>query len=371
MDGLSQKLRLLLSLVDRKWVFNSPFYVDLDITERCNLTCPGCPYHSTQDEETKAGNVNAIDMDFDKIVRIFEQLLTTRTRNIIILGSGEPLLHTRFTDIIKTGKELGFNFTVLTNGTMINEEKANSIVDSGLDRLSVSLWDVTREGYEKTHGGTNPLLFDRLIAGLQTIHAVKIKKNKRKPSIVIHFPVSKNNFDMLDKVVELAIENHVNELSFAPVFDNVSSTGLQLDESGISHLAEKLREIAPRLKKAGIKYNLGNMLLRLTYGKSAWKTMPCYVGLFHSKIKTNGNIHSCCRCDVTLGNIHEESFSEIWNSKKYQSLRKSISTKDGLKKFSEGCICDYCSFTHNNYKIYRYDRFLLPVTKALNFFRAI
>lgn len=154
MDGLSQKIRLLLSLVDKKRVFNSPFYVDLDITERCNLRCPSCSYHSTLDEDPKASNTNAIDMDYDKIVTIYEQLLTTRTRNIIILGSGEPLLHRRFPDIIRTGKELGFNLTVLTNGTMINEEKANSIVDSELDRLSVSLWDVTREGYEITHGGT-------------------------------------------------------------------------------------------------------------------------------------------------------------------------------------------------------------------------
>lgn len=175
----------------------------------------------------------------------------------------------------------------------------------------------------------------------------------------------------MDDLIDLVVENHVNELSFAPVFDTGGATGLQLDESEISQLAEKLREIAPRLNKAGVKYNLGNMLLRLKYGKSAWKTMPCYVGLFHSKIKANGNIQSCCRCDVTLGNIHEESFSEIWNSNKYQSLRKSISTKDGLKKFSEGCICDYCSFTHNNCKIYRYDRVLKPVSKLLNFVRAI
>lgn len=364
LNTFSQKFLLLLSLLSRKRAYNYPFYVDLDITERCNLKCPGCPYHSPSADETK--KTNQKDMDFETIVRIFNEL-KKKTRDIILLGSGEPMMHKRFVDIIKEGKSLGLNLTVLTNGTLIIEKTARELVEAGLNRISISLWDTDKEGYAKTYSVSDGALFNRVVSGIKLIHDVKTEVGAQNPVTVIHFPVSKNNIHKIDKVRDLAVECKVNELSFAPVFDMPGSNiSLQLDTDQITLLSEKLREINNDLSDAGIKFNLEGMLTRLKYGKAIWETMPCYVGLYHTKIKADGRVQPCCRCNISLGNIHEQSFEDIWKSEAYQSLRQNTLTKKNLKSFSPQCACSYCSFVPKNYMVFKYDKYISPLAGLFN-----
>ena len=365
-NKITQMFLLLISLLNRKRAFNNPFYVDLDITERCNLKCPGCPYHSPSVAGSTGENLNQKDMDYDTVIRIFKEL-KDKTRDIILLGSGEPLLHKRFIDIIKEGKKLGLNLTVLTNGTLINEKMARELVAVKPERISVSLWDVSREGYAETYSGADSQLFDRVIKGLKLLNEIKTETGTSKPTTVIHFPVSKNNFDKIERVGELAVECKVNELSFAPVYDTPgSNTSLQLDVSQMTLLGEKLKGLKTDLIQSGIKLNLESILNRLKFGKAIWETMPCYVGLYHAKIKADGRVQPCCRCNITLGNINEQKFADIWKGEAYQSLRQNTLSQNNLKSFSTQCACSYCSFISKNYKVFKYDKYFAPFASLFN-----
>lgn len=60
--------------------------------------------------------------------------------------------------------------------------------------------------------------------------------------------------------------------------------------------------------------------------------MPCYAGWDFARILTNGDVIPCCKGYLNpIGNIHKNSFSNIWKSKKYNEFRekaKVLSKRD-------------------------------------------
>jgi radical SAM protein with 4Fe4S-binding SPASM domain len=52
-------------------------------------------------------------------------------------------------------------------------------------------------------------------------------------------------------------------------------------------------------------------------------------------ISQNGNVRLCCLTDYVLGNLHEASLSEIWNSSRMQRIRRT---------FHHGYIPRICGF---------------------------
>lgn len=66
----------------------------------------------------------------------------------------------------------------------------------------------------------------------------------------------------------------------------------------------------------------------------------CIMPFTDFTIYPNGTIGICC-CDATektnLGNITEKTFTEIWNSKLYQNLRKNLSQSRNKYPFCKGC----------------------------------
>ena len=364
MKKLRRKGLLLLSLLTRKRAFNSPLYIDLDITERCNLQCKGCRYHSPL-LPASAASPPPRDLDFEVILRIFRDLQTMRTEEVILLGSGEPTLHKRFVDIVRAGKACQFKLTVLTNGTLLNEGLAEELVAAGLDQLKVSLWAANAEDCARIHSGS-PLLFDRIVQGIGHVQKTKKKLGKHRPAVIIHCPVFQDKAGQVAEMVERAIDCGADGLSFAPVHQSFAEAGpLLLDSGQLSRVSARLESLAVRLKRAGLTHNFADLDTRLRFGPAPWEKMPCYIGFYHAKIRTNGKVYPCCRCNIEMGDVHDSSFRAIWNAGAYQSFRRQALAACGRNPFPDECNCRYCSSIPNNYRVFRVDRFIAPFTRLL------
>jgi len=88
--------------------------------------------------------------------------------------------------------------------------------------------------------------------------------------------------------------------------------------------------IADKTKK--ILYN--EYIKIMETGKQPWQ---CYAGLVHAVIDYKGDVFFC-EMLPKIGNLREQSFTEIWNSKKAKEMRKSIK-------------CRKCSCTHSCFQI--------------------
>lgn len=364
MKMIPPKCLLLLSLFNRKRALNNPLYIDLDITERCNLQCPGCRYHSPLLPESTTQKSPPGDMDYDMILRVFNEIDSMNTKEIILLGAGEPMLHKRFIDIVREGKVRRFKITILTNGTLLTSQIAQELVASGLDQIKVSLWAPTAEDYEKIHSGTATFWFDRIVSGLQQVQRIKIKKGSQVPLVMIHCPLYQDNVEKLEEMVDRAIGCGVDGLSIAPVYGSFDAArSLLLDSRQLVELSQLIGNVAKKLNQAGIRHNMAELRTRLQFGKAPWQTMPCYVGLYHAKIRTDGKVYPCCRCNIVMGDLKKNTFQEIWNSETYQLFRQHALNAEIQTPFAAQCNCDYCSFIQNNYRIYKFDRFIVPIAR--------
>jgi len=148
MSILLNKINLLRGLIGGHEAKTGPFFVDIDLTNRCNLHCISCIYHSPQ----LNGNARLRQRDKDLSPALFhrlcKELKKIGTHTLVLQGSGEPTLHADLPEMILMARRMGFQVELITNGTLIDKKKAEALIDSGLNRLKVSLWASSKAQYE-------------------------------------------------------------------------------------------------------------------------------------------------------------------------------------------------------------------------------
>ena len=154
MATLYEKIKLLRGLLTGEVAKTGPFYVDIDLTRRCNLQCLGCPYHSPHVNDTSPQNPAVMDLSIDFFKRLCNELKRMNTHGLILQGAGEPLLHPDVFEMISTAKAAGFHVTLITNGTLLDRETIEALIDARLDTLKVSLWASSAEQYQQNYRKT-------------------------------------------------------------------------------------------------------------------------------------------------------------------------------------------------------------------------
>ena len=83
-----------------------PRYVQIEVTNRCNLDCHMCPREDL--------NIELEHMDWDKFTTVVDKLQDHE--DITLTGWGEPFLHPRIFDMIAYCKEKGHKVMITSNG---------------------------------------------------------------------------------------------------------------------------------------------------------------------------------------------------------------------------------------------------------------
>lgn len=115
----------------RRSPYPSLRYLELQITERCNLRCAHC-YIGGSSGELSAGTV-------EKVLREFEAMQGLR----VLITGGEPLLHGRFGAINRMLPDFSMRKVLFTNGTLLTGEI--------LEGLNVDEIQISVDGLEAAH----------------------------------------------------------------------------------------------------------------------------------------------------------------------------------------------------------------------------
>jgi radical SAM protein with 4Fe4S-binding SPASM domain len=201
----------------------------------------------------------------------------------------------------------------------VNDKTAKRTVESGLDRMIISIDGTTQEVYEQYRKKGK---LDKVIAGTKKIIEWKKKLKSKTPHIIFQFLVVKPNEHQIDDVHKLAKELGVDEvrLKTAQVYDY---------ENGNPLIPENDKYSRYKQLDNG-KWTVKNKLLN-----HCWRMWSGCV------ITWDGLIVPCCfDKDAThqMGDMKEKSFREIWNSPMYRSFRGAI-----FKSRSEIDICKNCT----------------------------
>lgn len=289
-----------------------PFSIAFEPTTSCNLRCPECPSGLRSFTRPKG----MLDQDFfkDKIDELKEHIIY-----LTFYFQGEPYLHTGFLEMAKYASENKIYTATSTNAHYLNDENARKTVESGLDRLIISIDGTSQETYQAYRIGGS---LDKVIEGTKNLMHWKKKLKSSTPHVIFQFLVVKQNEHQLEEVTKLTQEMGVDELQFktAQIYDF---------ENGSPLIPENPKYSRYRQNTSG-KYELKNPL-----HNQCWK-------MWHSCVVTwDGKVVPCCfdkDASHVMGDLNRDTFKEVWENKRYKTFRKSI-----LKSRSEIDICKNCS----------------------------
>ncbi len=308
---------VLLSFYISKWSkqpvqYGVPFNVSIEPTTTCNLGCPECP-SGLKNFTRPIGNLDynfykkTVDEIGDKLIYLY------------FYFQGEPYMHPKFLELVKYASQKKIYTVTSTNAHFLTERKARETIESGLDRILISIDGTTQETYEQYRIGGR---LEKVIEGTKNLVAAKKELSSTTPHIVFQFLVVKPNQHQIEEVEKLAKEIGVDEvkLKTAQVYEF---------ENG-NELIPTIGKYSRYQQQSNGQYKIKNELLN-----HCWK-------LWHSTVITwDGKIVPCCfdkDAQHQLGDLNTKTFAEIWQSDLYQSFRSRI-----LKSRKEIDICTNCS----------------------------
>jgi SynChlorMet cassette radical SAM/SPASM protein ScmE len=170
-------------------VMHTPRSVDLDITNKCNLRCGYCYHFSSP------GDV-ARDLPTDEWLRFFEELGRCNVMNLTLAG-GEPFLRKDLKELIQGIVKNKMRFSILSNGTLIDDEIAGFLSKTGrCDNVQVSLDGSTQETHDPLRGKG---CFEKAVAGIRCLQ-------RHHLSIDVRVTIHKYNLSDLVRIAEFLLE---------------------------------------------------------------------------------------------------------------------------------------------------------------------
>ena len=302
-----------LSKVSGKSIhFGMPTSISLEPTTACNLRCPECP-SGLRSFSRPTGTLT--EETYQKVI----DELAPRLSYLIFYFQGEPYLNPKFLEQVKYASQKKVYTATSTNAHYLNDEQAKATVESGLDRLIISIDGTTQETYEQYRVGGK---LEKVIEGTKKIVKWKEALNSSKPHVIFQYLVVKPNEHQLEEVKKLAKDLGVDEVAFktAQIYDY---------EDG-SDLIPTIEKYARYKQLPTGKWKIKNKLVN-----HCWK-------MWHSCVITwDGKVVPCCfdkDAHYQLGTMETQGFKGVWRGEAYHKFRQTL-----INSRSEIEMCKNCS----------------------------
>jgi len=293
-------------------------YIFWECTLKCNLRCIHCGSDCKKDSVIK-------DMPAEDFLKAIDQIkgFVNPNETMIVFTGGEALVRR---DIEKVGVDLykrGFPWGIVTNGMLLDERRLQSLLNSGLRAITVSL-----DGLEESHNW----LRDHKNSFQNAIRAIKLLPQTEHLKYDVVTCVNRRNFTELDQIKELLIEIGVKEwriFTIFPIGRAKENTELQLEPTEFKALFDFIKQTRQdkRIKLSyGCEGFLGN------YEREVRDDFFfCTAGINVASILADGSISACpnLRDNFIQGNIYTHNFAELWQNN-YKAFRDRSWTKTGI-----------------------------------------
>ncbi|TAM37179.1 radical SAM protein [bacterium] len=154
-----------------------PLFIDIEVTNACNLRCSFCATTYLDASKRK----QFIPAKF--VRKILDEGKHNGLYGVKFNDRGEPLLHPELTQFVRYAKKCGLiDVYFNTNGMLLSEAKAKGLINSGLDRISISIEGFRKDFYERYRIKAK---FETLLRNVRNLWALRQKRGLTKPLIRI------------------------------------------------------------------------------------------------------------------------------------------------------------------------------------------
>lgn len=281
-------------------VWGKPVSISIEPTTSCNLRCPECP--SGLRSFTRPTGM----LDVNLFKSIINQSYQTAAY-LLLYFQGEPYLHPQFVELVNYASAKGLYTATSTNAHYLTDENAKKTIESGLDRLIISIDGSTQDTYEGYRvGGT----LSKVIEGTRNLIEWKKKLNSATPFVIFQFLVVKPNGHQIEEIKALGKELGVDKVAF--------KTAQLYDYKNGNSLMPTIEKYSRYKKQPDGTYQFKNKLLN-----QCWK-------MWHSTVVTwDGIVVPCCfdkDAGHQQGSLTDQNLEDVWEGNSYNDFRKQLLT---------------------------------------------
>lgn len=278
---------------------NKPMVLTIETTNICNLDCIICP---RKEMKRKLGTIS-----IENFTMIIDRI-SEYNSSVMLHFCGEPLLDKQIFEKIKYCQNKNIKSCISTNTTLLNNENASRLLESGLYKLYICMDGFNKETYEKIRKGAN---FETTQNNI--INFMKLRDKTNKIPIVI-----------LQMIRTIDTEDEIKDFNqFWKPF-NFSEISIK-DFCTWGDQIEGIKDLSRQEQR---------------FLKTNEKRPPCYYPWHSVVILWDGTVIPCCRDfdgKYVLGNIFNNDLDDIWYGEKLVKLRE----KHTHLEFNNS-LCDRC-----------------------------
>ena len=272
---------------------DSPVQIDIELNAGCNMKCPFC-LHGYKNIKNKL-------MPGKTYLKIIHEAVDLGVRGLKLTYINEPLLRKDLEDHISYAKSAGIlNVYMVTNGILLNRERYDRILDSGITKIFISIDAITPETYDKQRiSGKYHVVVNNILGFISR----RKQRGLNWPLVRVSFLRNSINIHE-EKEFHMFWKDNVDMIAYQKMND------LPDVNSGITLKTEK-------------------------------ETEGCTFPFKQLVVDHEGDILPCCKMGgkkLALGNIKDISLKDAWNSKEMLKL-KAIHKKG---EWHENPICKRC-----------------------------
>lgn len=316
-------------------------FLFFELTMRCNEHCLHCGSY--------CGDVKSEELPVDVYCRLLEQVKRDfKELPMLCITGGEPLLRKEFFEILGYANRLGYSWGMTSNGTLITDEVAHRLKETGMRTISVSIdgMEQTHDAFRRTPGG-----FRRAVAGVQNLLPYDFK------AVQVTSVITKKSIGELDQLFALMEELDVDSwrvVNIEPIGRALQLDGYTLDPEDYRFLMNYIR--SKRAEGYPVTYGCSHYL-GLDYEREVrdWYFL-CNAGIYTASIMANGDIGSCLdverRPETIMGNVLKDDFTDVWYNR-FELFRTPLSDKNEecsrceVRYFCEGGAHHSWDYTNN------------------------
>lgn len=308
----------------------APIYIRIKPTNYCNHNCYYCSYADNElglrDTVYKKDQIS-----WEKMKEIIKDMKEMGVRAVTFSGGGEPLVYPYIVQAMKNVLEAGIELSIITNGQLLKEEKAEILANAKWVRISCD--SANAKTYAKIRK-IDELAFDELCQNIKEF--AKIKKDYCE--FGINFVVNHENADQVYDIAKLMKTLGVNHVKFAArITKNIFEYHETFKDSVIKQLYQAQQELEDSKFKIINKYE-GDFDSAMVFKRKYHK---CYIQNLVTTIAADSKVYFCHdKAYVSsgmIGDLINKSFKDLWYSdeviKRYQKF-------DAMNECNHHCVYD-------------------------------
>lgn len=288
----------------------SPLYVRIKPTNKCMHRCKYCVYADSSNMHNDISHGDEIETS--KLIEVLNDISDIGVNVVTFSGGGEPLAHRDAALILDEAIKCGLGISVITNGHLLNGERADVLRSADWVRISVDY--CSPNTMEKMRGIDAFNLIDKNIRSFAAI---------KSGDLTCNFVVSHENVFAMYYAAEWLKDSGVENVRFSPVWvDGFEEYHKSIYEDVLKQI-DMCTSLVDESFTISSTYNVRH--------KTKRGFNRCYISQTIPVIGADLNVYCCHNKsydkDGLIGSILDKKFSELWFSEETRSFFEQFNPK--------------------------------------------